>query len=395
MIFLQLFIDTIVANFISYIANRESKQMLSEQWMKKLGYKHVFSTEFFDDTSSEYQGYQADIFINHEKKNAIIANPGSVIYDKNGSFSIKHIINDLFNDIQLFFNFIPIKFYLAQKLNREILMPIVEKYPDYNFIFTGHSLGAVISDLQAADINRKINNLSIYSITFENPGSKKILQKLCHNTEEYNDIIQSIKYHAIQQQNKNFINCLHESVMPALHIQNPQELIMNISSNNVLMKFINNNIISYINFFWSTITEHGITSFLNLLDKSLEISCGDIIIKNTENSNILLLSSLEQNCHNNTSNLEFESNITDSCINFLISYAASHNLPKDEITEIASKVVSNSDLTETTDTKDSLPKSISSSSFVSCIDSNTSDITDSIENSQAAVVGSVLIEVVI
>ncbi len=152
------------------------KKTIAENLPKN--HKLILSREI--DGSKEMH-YNAYCIIDKESKKVVMVNAGT----SNAAF--KQHLYDLIEDAGLIFNKKPKKCDIAAKMNDHILKELGKEAKDYEFHYTGHSLGAVVSSYAAADMDIKLrkNNLKneqkpgqIDCLTFENPGSKYLVESL-------------------------------------------------------------------------------------------------------------------------------------------------------------------------------------------------------------------------
>ena len=127
------------------------------------GYEPFLSSDKLGLSESGYYGIAA---INKKNKQIIICNAGTKIDPENPI----DIAFDLVSDAQISQGKIPEQYKFALKFAEYCL----EKMPDdYNITITGFSLGAVLADLVTYKLASKYPGID--DITFENPGSSKII----------------------------------------------------------------------------------------------------------------------------------------------------------------------------------------------------------------------------
>lgn len=139
-------------------------------------------------------GYYGQAWVNHAKKEIIIVSAGTKgEFDKiRGSsitnlFGAMHFIKDLISDIQMIFQQVPIQYEIgARKFFNHVMCKIDFDKSDYNLVFTGHSLGGIFSDMLSLHsrglYEDEFNH--IYSVTYENPGSRSLVKKLYYEMVE-------------------------------------------------------------------------------------------------------------------------------------------------------------------------------------------------------------------
>lgn len=116
-----------------------------------------------DDTTS-YFSYKSCAFINRDTKQLLLAHAGT--NPKHGK--------DLIDDAYIAMHSIPKKMSSVKSFIGKIEQN-VNDIKDYEIESVGHSLGAVLSDLCAVELKSKNLNVT-KSTTFENPGSKEIIE---------------------------------------------------------------------------------------------------------------------------------------------------------------------------------------------------------------------------
>jgi hypothetical protein len=113
--------------------------------------------------------------------------------------------NDLDDDAQLAFEGTPDQFHESQRFVRSVMSQMGSgPYADYKVSHTGHSLGAVLADLHAAQHGQQ-------AVTFDNPGSKEILNNL--------GVLYNHEQHISYQSHPNLINTTNTPAGYAIHIQ--------------------------------------------------------------------------------------------------------------------------------------------------------------------------------
>ncbi|WP_050897495.1 lipase family protein [Orientia tsutsugamushi] len=139
----------------------------TEKEIKGIGWKILCNSADYKDTNK--YGYKAVAFINEKTKEIHVATAGTD--PKN--------VNDLRDDIQGVYRhgdiskIKPMKAFIDKVVNNLDVK-------DYKYTTSGHSLGAVVSDLTAAEIVSRNLNL-VESTTFDNPGSYPALDYATKN----------------------------------------------------------------------------------------------------------------------------------------------------------------------------------------------------------------------
>lgn len=113
--------------------------------------------------------------------------------------------NDLDDDAQLALEGAPDQFHESQGFVRSVMSQVQSgPYADYHVSHTGHSLGAVLADLHAAQHGQQ-------AVTFDNPGSNEILNNL--------QILYDHNQHISYQSHPNLINTTNTPAGYAVQIQ--------------------------------------------------------------------------------------------------------------------------------------------------------------------------------
>jgi WXG100 family type VII secretion target len=113
--------------------------------------------------------------------------------------------NDLDDDAQLALEGAPDQFHESQTFVRSVMSQIqAGPYSEYSVSHTGHSLGAVLADLHAAQYGQQ-------AVTFDNPGSKEILNNL--------GVLYNHEHHISYQSHANLINTTNTPAGYAVHMQ--------------------------------------------------------------------------------------------------------------------------------------------------------------------------------
>lgn len=138
----------------------------------------LYSDHLDDTKESEYR---CAIVIDSKNKTVYFANAGSRF-----GFNIQGFYY-IVDDIRLATGHLPKKLNSASKLNDLILDNIQAlggELKDWKFDYSGHSLGGVMCNISAADMAIKLkakeclSNGQISSVGFDNPGSKKLVEKM-------------------------------------------------------------------------------------------------------------------------------------------------------------------------------------------------------------------------
>lgn len=205
-----------------------------------------------DDVSSRH-GTRASILIDRDTKEISYAISGT--RTDQGS---KKMRSDLYDDLRLAVGFMPKKMESLEYQNQKLITRIKEAarlnyisdnaiedegvftekqtmamvlaqktaLKSYKFNFTGHSLGAALSDCAGADMYLRLKNeginpedIQISSTTFDNPGAKTAVKNILkkHNKKHpeskvtFDELRENVSYKAINN-SKNFINTMDRQI---------------------------------------------------------------------------------------------------------------------------------------------------------------------------------------
>lgn len=156
-----------IIKFLNYLYSRDSK-FIPENWNIILDTK---------DINIDLFGFDAVAFINKDSKYIIIGHKGTLL----DIYNFKQLYHDIAVWFDIYKQAIPYQFIKGGSVFLDQLINKIgtENIHNYKILNIGHSTGGVNSDLSTA----YINNLGIkaFSITYENPGSKPILEKFAIN----------------------------------------------------------------------------------------------------------------------------------------------------------------------------------------------------------------------
>lgn len=146
--------------------NRYVKEALMTDGNQLVGSGWEILTASCNNISTFENGYKAVAFINRETKVVHIASAGT-----------KADINDLWDDALITFHYTPNKIVTLKKFVDEIIEKIggIEKATEYVFDTSGHSLGAIVSDLTGVELHSRNLNFN-KSVTFDSPGSEDVIK---------------------------------------------------------------------------------------------------------------------------------------------------------------------------------------------------------------------------
>jgi hypothetical protein len=167
----------------------------------KIEKKQVFVI-YSNELDADEFAYRSAVFIDNDTKEVVIANAGTRPgLDSKGFY-------DLTDDLRLALDMEPLKIEQAKQVNKRIIDLLGDDIQNYNFSYTGHSLGAAIADMQAAHMDvelqeRKIEVKGITTTTFDNPGAGKLVKKIYENAS----MNSNVRFNAFNNR-ENFINTL-------------------------------------------------------------------------------------------------------------------------------------------------------------------------------------------
>ena len=184
----------------------------------------------------DLKGYYGRVFINADTGQVVIAHRGT-----NDLLS-----GDVVSDAQLFMDDIPDQYAVSRQFVMAIQQKLAEDGYDYTLTHTGHSLGAVLSDLNAMKDHTR-------GIAFDNPGSREIIQNFGDEFGNYSSD-QLISY---------------QSAPNPVNQANPQagyvvEINPNKSGN--LEKLVGNAVVPGAGDIWQAKIRHGIDNIVNSMD---------------------------------------------------------------------------------------------------------------------------------
>lgn len=193
----------------------------------------VFLSEWDADTNKNR--LRATAVVNSESKEITYAIAGTRI--SAGEQGRKEARADLLDDMRLLSGSLPKKVEGIKALNSQIIEYIkqdaaskqedcTKALSEYKFNFSGHSLGAALSDCAATNMYFQLKkegiepqNMQISSTSFDNPGAKTAVQNMIkqHNKDnpgpkvKLEDLRDNISFKAFNN-SKNFINTMDQQV---------------------------------------------------------------------------------------------------------------------------------------------------------------------------------------
>jgi hypothetical protein len=169
------------------------------------------------DSENNSNGYKAVEFLNNETKEVHIATAGTVPTD----------INDLIDDAYITFGYTPRKTHPMKTFVEDVIKKLGEDSSSYKFSTSGHSLGAIMSDLTAAEIISRGLDFD-QSITFDNPGSRKVIETAINNkifSGTKNVVIEEISKQCVEYNAApNFINTIGHHLADNIYLVLPKNL---------------------------------------------------------------------------------------------------------------------------------------------------------------------------
>lgn len=152
---------------------------------KHSGIAIIYSSNI-ENNSNESSNFDLEsaIIINTRDKQVTVVTSGTRIED-----GIKKAKSDIRDDAALALGLEPFKLETLRSLNEMIIDQLGEEdVPKYNFHYTGHSLGAALSDCAATDMAillrsiKSLKNNRISTATFDNPGTHSLVTKQLRDT---------------------------------------------------------------------------------------------------------------------------------------------------------------------------------------------------------------------
>lgn len=192
----------------AYSQKDEEMQALADQIPE--GYEMFLMTDHVDD--SKEASFRCVAFMNQETKEIVFATAGSRFgMDEKG-------LADIYDDALMVAHNKPQKMNPAQVLNDMILDSLGEEAVNYKFHYTGHSLGAAMAEMQAADMDIKLTQKGlkkegskdqISAVTFENPGTKPMIEKMYEEAGLPKENVSKLNFCEFNNR-RNIVNSLNE-----------------------------------------------------------------------------------------------------------------------------------------------------------------------------------------
>lgn len=167
-----------LAQFIAAAYTKNSSKYETAKWKKLLT---------SDEINASKSGFYGTAYINEASKEVVIANSGTNFnifglgWLTKLDFSVPvDFIKDLYSDTQLFLGYVPNQFTNgADKFTDAVIKQLGNESHNYTFTTTGHSLGAVLSNLE--NIKLTAMGYHVSSVNIDSPGSKPILENYIEN----------------------------------------------------------------------------------------------------------------------------------------------------------------------------------------------------------------------
>jgi len=182
---------------------QSAEQALTEK-LKGTGWEILFKSP--DDPATNQYSYKSVAFINKITKEIHISTAGTKPAE----------VYDLYDDALITFGYAPNKLSPMQKFVDKIVAEVArtgENAQDYHFGTSGHSLGAIVSDLTFVELHSRGLKFD-QSITFDNPGSKHVVQNAISKglfTGKVIETVEELGKNCIEYNAKpNFINTVNE-----------------------------------------------------------------------------------------------------------------------------------------------------------------------------------------
>lgn len=198
--------------FSNYAYSQKDEQMQAMADQVSEGYELFLMTDHVQEVGEA--SFRCVAFMNQNTKEIVFATAGSRFgMDEKG-------IADIYDDALMVAHNKPRKMNPAQILNDMVLDSLGDKAKEYKFHYTGHSLGAAMAEMQAADMDIKLTKKGlkaegkgakdqISAVTFENPGTKPMIEKMYEEAGLPKENISKLNFCEFNNR-KNIINSLNE-----------------------------------------------------------------------------------------------------------------------------------------------------------------------------------------
>lgn len=121
--------------------------------------------------SYDLYGYRGYAIINKDFKHVIIASSGTKASEAGNDYAALHA--DFQSDHKLIKASLPEQFDPLVSFTKKIMTDLGSEASSYSYTFTGHSLGAALSELAVAEF---VNKFDVNSEVFDNPGTLPIIE---------------------------------------------------------------------------------------------------------------------------------------------------------------------------------------------------------------------------
>jgi hypothetical protein len=202
--------ESVIFSQMSYLnIEKHEDEIKSLAELMPKDFELICSTDTMDEDIRKNE-FRSMFFINRKTKEIVVACSGTRFgFDNEGR-------GDLIADAALAMQIVPDKLESGRQLNKFILDSLGKKASKYKFHYTGHSLGAALSDMLANDMNinlieKGIKPESISSLTFENAGCKKIVEEMYDKKGIDRERMDNID-HTILNSRENVINTCAEHI---------------------------------------------------------------------------------------------------------------------------------------------------------------------------------------
>lgn len=223
---------------IAYDKAEDQEQMQDLAKFVPEGYELFLMTDHLED--SKEASFRCVAFINHENKEIVFATAGTRLGLNQKGF------DDLRDDALLTMHYEPKKMESARALNDIILDSLGQEAKDYNFHYTGHSLGAAMAEMQAADMDIKLRQRDLKrsgdkeqlsAVTFENPGTKPVIEKMYKKAGVPVEEMKNLNFCEFNNRS-NIINSLNEQTGHTYEIVPDAQKERNPSSAQMVFEYI-------------------------------------------------------------------------------------------------------------------------------------------------------------
>lgn len=202
--------QAVVFSNFAYQQKDDEMQELADKMPK--GYEMFLMTDHVQEVGEA--SFRCVAFMNQNTKEIVFATAGSRFGMDEKGFA------DIYDDALMVAHNKPRKMNPAQILNDMVLDSLGDKAKEYKFHYTGHSLGAAMAEMQAADMDIKLTKSGlklegkaakeqITAVTFENPGTKPMIEKMYEEAGLPKENISKLNFCEFNNR-KNMINSLNE-----------------------------------------------------------------------------------------------------------------------------------------------------------------------------------------